>query len=91
MPWPDAKTYTEKIKMDQGKSFYEIGDPIHNPLLKLEALEKNNQFTVSVGPDGKSGTLELPGRDGKPEDLPIGQAPPAPAAVEPPKVEAPSR
>ena len=67
---PRDLSYKEPLGEDRN------GDPIHNPLHKLEALEKGNQFAVSVGSDGKSGTLDLPGLDGKPVEVPIGHAPP---------------
>ena len=49
------------------------GKPIHNPLHKLEALDRKDAINLSIGRDGKSGTLEVPGRDGKPVELQIGQ------------------
>jgi hypothetical protein len=48
------------------------GKPIHNPLHKLEALDRNDTVSLTVGKDGKSGLLEMPGQDGKPVGVAIG-------------------
>jgi hypothetical protein len=54
------------------------GKPIHNPLHKLEALDRNDAVSLTIGKDGKTGTLEMPGPDGKPVGLAIGQGPAQP-------------